>query len=324
MFRFSTALPSPLGFALAALLLAAPPFAGVAVGQDAPFPVIGAKWRALLPPPPPVETPPQAATEMPEEGSLRALALSYREFRRNLSAAAAMQLQEPGQVRALLAHLRIEDENHLIRAWFAHHALAAAETPAYAAGVRSLLETHSETQLRRLLRTEGRFARFRIPGAGAALVRIHGEKQNDKFLLDNVARLLHQTSLAWEGRKWSARESEGHRTLHALAVKLRHLLERARERGVGGGGFIATAHARAYTPADLVLTLAARHILGDSLEEAGKIDHPDAQQCLRWARLNLAQCMVSSHTPAEEAWCAGAHGAAEVSACWRFLLPDER
>ena len=289
---------------LAGLALAA----GSAAARDgAPFAPVGATWRAII------EAPPTRQ----EDDSLAALAQDFLSFRKRLVAAANFRLQSPEHVRTLLAYLHIEDDSRLVRGWFAHHALTAAETPAYIVGVRSLLQTHDSDELLRLLQTERRFARFRIPGAEQALLRIQAEKQGDRLLLQRLTDFLLETAKAWQGRKWGQLRQQREGILPAVLVRLRRLAASA-----GEGGFVGAAHARAYTPTDLILTLAARRILGESLAEVGKIEHPDAVRCLRWARLNLDQCMVSSHTPAEEAWCAGVHGVEEVSACWRFLLPD--
>ena len=283
----------------------------VLAAADAPardggrFPAAGAAWRAIT----------VTAMEQ-EDGTLAVLAQDFLSFRKQVLAAANFPVEQPQHVRELLAHLHIEDEDRLIRGWFAHHALIAAKTPAYIVGVRSLLQTHDNGELLQLLRTERRFARFRIPGAEQALLRIQAEKQGDRILLQRLTDFLLQVAKAWEGRKWGRLEPQQEGVLQAAAVQMRRLAAAAE------GGLVGTAHARSYTPADLILTLAARHILGQPLDEVSRIEHPDATRCLRWARLNLDQCMVSSHTPAEEAWCAGVHGVEEVAACWRFLLPD--
>ena len=300
------------GIRLAALLLAGLVFgaAGAEARDNAPFERVGATWRAI------VETGPIRQAD----DSLVALAQDFLAFRQKLVRAANFRVENPRHVRDLLSYLQIEDERRLIRSWFAHHALTAAETPAYIVGVRSLLETHEADELLELLGTEKRFARFRIPGAEQALERIQAEKQSDRILLQRLTDFLLETARAWHGRKWGQRHDGGGGALPAVLVQMRRLAAHAVD--AGAGGFVGKAQARAYTPTDLILTLAARRILGETLDEVGKIEHPDALRCLRWARLNLDQCMVSSHTPAEEAWCAGVHGVEEVSACWRFLLPD--
>ena len=280
--------------------------AGPAPARDGGrFPAAGATWRAITAPAP-----------VQKDNSLASLAQEFLSFRKKLMTAVHFRLETPRHVRELLAYLHIQDEGRLIRGWFAHQALTAAQTPAYIVGVRSLQQTHDTNHLLRLLQSERRFARFQIPGAEQALLRIRAEKQSDRIVLQRLTDSLLETARAWEGRKWGHRDSGPEEMLQAVAVQLRRLA------AAGEGGFVGTAYARPYTPADLILTLAARHILGQPLNEVSRIEHPDAQRCLRWAQLNLDQCMVSSHTPAEEAWCAGVHGVEEVSACWRFLLPD--
>ena len=259
-----------------------------------------------------------------QSASLSSLAREFLTFRQKIAAAANFRLEEPEHVRYLLSYLHIEDERRLIQSWFAHYALAVADTPAFVVGVRSLLQRHERAYILHLLETERRFARFRIPGVGAALHRIQTEKWRDRAHMQHVARFLLKAAEDWqrfeprEGRATAPPDS-----LQTAFVLLRRLAAHVEDHA-GGGGVVAAAHARgAYTPEDLILTLAARHILGASPGDVSKIDHPDAARCLRWARLDLEQCMVSSHSASEEAWCAGVHGIEEVSNCWRFLLPDE-
>jgi hypothetical protein len=69
-----------------------------------------------------------------------------------------------------------------------------------------------------------------------------------------------------------------------------------------------------------ILVLAARRALGRDLTLAGPAAEP-LTQCLRFARLNLNQCLVQDSSPAHNAYCAGRHGADEVASCidWATL-----
>jgi hypothetical protein len=69
-----------------------------------------------------------------------------------------------------------------------------------------------------------------------------------------------------------------------------------------------------------ILVLAARRALGRDLTLAGPAAEP-LTQCLRFARLNLNQCLAQGAGPANNAYCAGRHGADEVAACIDWATP---
>lgn len=253
-----------------------------------------------------------------ELNSMGTLAQEFLTFRQKLSTAATLPLETPEDVRLLLDYLHVENEKRLIQSWFAHHALIVAETPAYVAGVQTLLQTQTSDQLLHSLRTTRNYARYHIDGVEEAMERLRAEKDDDWQRLLHLTNFLLDTAKKWETRDWGkTRRNSFEDILPSALASLRLFIARAEE-----VRFPRAAHAEIYTPTDLILTLGARHILGTAASIVSEIEHPDALQCLHWARLNLDQCMVSSHTPSEEAWCAGVHGVEEVARCWRFLLPD--
>jgi hypothetical protein len=69
-----------------------------------------------------------------------------------------------------------------------------------------------------------------------------------------------------------------------------------------------------------ILVLAARRVLGRDLTLAGPAAEP-LTQCLRFARLNLNQCLAQDPSDANNAYCAGRHGADEVAACIDWATP---
>lgn len=46
----------------------------------------------------------------------------------------------------------------------------------------------------------------------------------------------------------------------------------------------------------------------------------DNDQCLRWAQLNLDQCLAAARDNQERAYCLGKTGIEERSQCWSALL----
>jgi len=74
-----------------------------------------------------------------------------------------------------------------------------------------------------------------------------------------------------------------------------------------------------------VLEIAARLSLdrsgGQGLIASGLlVTDRQTNQCLRWARLNLAQCVAASRTTAEEAYCTAQHGVNDIANCWGWIV----
>lgn len=253
--------------------------------------------------------------------SMRALAQEFLTFRQRLATAATFPLETPADVRQLLDYLDVENDKRLIQSWFAHHALIVAQTPAYETGVRTLLLSHTPDQLLHSLRTKRHFARYHIDGVEQAMERLRAEKNGDSERLLHLTNFLLETAKKWELHDWGEKRGKNpfDGILPSAIANLRSFISHAEDIR-----FLRHANAEIYTPTDLILTLGARHILGTAASIVQEIEHPEALRCLHWARLNLDQCMVSSHTPSEEAWCAGVHGVEEVAGCWRFLLPDDK
>lgn len=268
-----------------------------------------------------IETSAKVKEEVHED-SFSVLANTFLAFRHKIAQVMRFPLENPSDIRRILSHLQVKDEKQLVQGWFAYNASVVAETPAYVQGIESLLREHTAENLLQRLRTERRFAR-QVPGAEDVLRRLRMEMRDDSLQLQILSQALLDVSEEWKHRKWGALEGDGDgdAVMHAL-VHLRMFIAAA-EKHVGALRFIPDAHAEAYTPTDLILTLGARRILGSRTNEIKAIEHPKAFQCFRWARLNLDQCMVSSYDPSEEAWCAGVHGVEDIAGCWQFLLPDE-
>ena len=260
------------------------------------------------------------AGEDARDESFSILANAFLAFRHKIAQAIDFPLENPRDIRRILSHLQVENEKRLVQSWFAYNASIVVETPAYVEGIESLLGKHTAENLLQRLQTDRRFAR-RISGAEDVLQRLRMEMRDDSLQLQILSQSLLDVSEAWKHRKWGAFEEDDDVVVHALA-HLRMFIAVA-DKHVGALRFIRDAHAETYTPTDLILTLGARHILGVRTNEINAIEHPEAFQCFRWARLNLDQCVASSYDPSEEAWCAGVHGVEDIAECWQFLLPDE-
>lgn len=80
---------------------------------------------------------------------------------------------------------------------------------------------------------------------------------------------------------------------------------------------------------DQVLILAARMALGATEGESSGatfalLQNKTVETCLKFAQLNLNQCMAARRGTAEAAYCAGRHAADEVAGCLDWVLPSYR
>lgn len=256
------------------------------------------------------------------DNSLTGLADMFLTFRHKIAQAIEFPLETPADIRRVLSHLQVENEKQLIQSWFAYNALVVIDTPEYVKGVESLLNEHTAEELLRRLRDEKDFAR-QISGAEDAIQRLRMEMRDDNSQLETLSQSLLDVSDKWKPTQQGALGRVGDAVMLALD-HLRTFIAIA-EKHTDAFRFIRDARAEVYTPADLILTLGARRILGTRMSKVSAkvraIEHPEALQCFRWARLNLDQCIASSHNLSEDAWCAGIHGVQDVAGCWQFLLP---
>ncbi len=71
-----------------------------------------------------------------------------------------------------------------------------------------------------------------------------------------------------------------------------------------------------------ILALGARMQLAQkgSLPDPQGASYADNDQCLRWAQLNLNQCLAAAHDNTERAWCLGNHGIHDRVKCWSWIV----
>ena len=138
-----------------------------------------------------------------------------------------------------------------------------------------------------------------------------------------VGRVLSDRAYAYMERRYGSRlpSDSIENAAQILAA------EAALASGATGGRSYVVPY-RAQGVMQRVLELAARLALdssgGRSMSATGLlIDHQETNQCLRWAHLNLAQCIAAAHTTAEEAYCTGRHGVEEISDCWGWMVDTE-
>ena len=271
---------------------------------------------------------PAAQLSQTSAGALDRLARRYAEFDRALNAAASSRLNTPKEVRRVLRDLRYTKADQIGKGWYAFRAVVAANHPDFARGVRDEIETLGERTVLKQLTGSGSYARS-IAGAQSAAAEVIDAIAEDNQLMASLSERFLSAAREFQNKKWGMTRplSDGKMTAELdadedmadenMADQLAALGRALRE--VAG---ITPAHA--YSPATMerILALGAQRVIGVSPGESQSLMSDRASdKCLKWARLNLNQCLAAAHFPSEEAWCTGKHAIGDVRACWAKALP---
>jgi len=250
------------------------------------------------------------------------LAQDYIQFQNALESAGAAKLDTPRNVRHALEQLRYAEAGRIARGWVAYRALIAADDAEFRRGVQERVTAEGRDDVLKNLTGRGVYAR-RIDGANSASSKVLETIAADNRKMAQLSQRFLSAARDFQMNRWGSLEplpAQKQTDLAALEEGESLLETIGRELSP-----ISTAQA-AYAPLmEQILAVAARHIIdnGDgepARNETFKAD-TDSARCLRWARLNLNQCIAAAHFPSEEAWCTGKHAVEDVRMCWVRVLP---
>lgn len=277
--------------------------------------------RPASPQPPALAAAPQI--ELAGRTGVSQLAQDYVQFQNALERAGAAKLDTPRDVRHVLEQLRYAEPNRIARGWIAYRALIAAEDPEFRRGVQARVAAEGRDKVLRKLTGQGVYAR-RIDGATSASGKVIDAIAADNQKMAQLSERFLSTARHFQMNRWGSLEplpAQDTGTDVAALEDAGGLLAAVKREFA----LISTAEA-SYTPLmEQILAVAARHVIDDAdgkpaLTETFSAD-TDSARCLRWARLNLNQCIAAAHFPSEEAWCTGKHAVEDVRMCWVRVLP---
>lgn len=244
---------------------------------------------------------------------VRQLAGVYLKYDGALAVAEKSKLGTPKEVRRVLKDLRYSEPDSMAEGWYAVQAMTAAQTTAFAQGVRD--EVRRIGQDKMLASLDDPNYVLRLPGADAASTAVLASvaAENDRMLslrkrfLDTAQKFMREKWGMIEPlspAKFAEAESAGKTSLASLLHE-----------------FSPIGEAQAYSPTVMtkILALGARQVVSAPVLPVAQRD--ETSTCLNWARLNLNQCIAAAHFPSEEAWCTGTHAIEEVRSCWASVLP---
>jgi hypothetical protein len=211
--------------------------------------------------------------------------------------------------------------------WIAYSARLVAKNDAFANAVKADVAKDGRAAVMDRITKDAKYV-MGLPGAYAALDQLMDSVSSDTRKMSAVGDRFIKVAYAFQKEKWGYNDKtplpqDMGTPVHAYVIPA----------GFFGDLFSGDSTPAAPKASELgstskrVLQLAASISTGpgpvDSATAMSLTQDKDMTQCLRWAKLNMAQCVAAAHFPSEHAYCTGKHAINEASNCWIKLLPTK-
>lgn len=246
------------------------------------------------------------------------LARSYRVYQRDMQTLQDLSFTDESELDDANELIMSYDPPELTRGWYAYNGIVAARSPGFMAMVRERSRNGGTDSF---LAQAGQNPSYlwSISTETAALDRVLNGIRNDTRDATAVGEVLSSRAYAYMDRRYGTRLPAG---AAPNAAAIRRAERNAVELNPIEANMIVPY--RAQNVMQRVLEIAAQLSVdrgGNRTNAAGLIyAHEETNRCLRWAQLNLAQCLAAVRGPAEEAYCTGRHGVNEVAECWSWMV----
>ena len=279
---------------------------------------------------------------------------AYALYQSDVSALLDAEIGDAAAIDAALERAARHDPARVSRGWIAYGALTAAQSPAFAAGVRSRVRAAGRAPVIRQLRRDLSYARRRPPGSAEAIGLILTAVRADSARIGAAGRRFEAIGEALETGAWTASAERGAREARLRMTGAARLPPEALERlhigplaaspltdanALGGRRFWDALAGRESemqnldpprerrghaATTDRMLTLAGLIIVGADASEAARVnavlDEPRTRDCLALEQLQFRQCASVAHDPSEDALCLARHGLSAPGACFSAML----
>lgn len=256
-----------------------------------------------------------------EDGSnIVALVAEYDSWRRDLIVIAQGDVSS---VSVKHAHQRLASRNYksMAKAWVAYQAAVASRTPAFNKEMQKGAKRNTGKFLATLDTTPDKALQFKSSGkASQAVIRnISAESAQ----LTEMGNSFRKAAIDMQQSKPAS--------LTINKTTMNRFIDPGRGDNLilaGGNGAIhqdPRSNAKARPMLGQMLTLAAHMSVNEptgqsyAASTATLVENKKGERCLKWAKLNLAQCLAATRNTSEEAFCTGRHALSEVSACWSYM-----
>lgn len=209
-------------------------------------------------------------------------------------------MNSPADIDDAIGQLKQWEPNALSDGLIEHKAAAALAAPAFVEGVRAQADAEGADNFLAQLEDNPSSIR-KVSGAKAGLAEVTKSLRADANGLKSVAAKF---STLFESLAAQSGEAMPGNAISDSSATLP----------------FTDSQEAASAINDRILVIAAHRALGREAGPAGAVAEP-LTQCLRFARLNLNQCLAAKPGAAESAYCAGRHGADEVAGCIDWLVP---
>lgn len=249
-----------------------------------------------------------------------ALVGEYNSYRRDLITIAQGDISS---VSVKKAHQRLASRNYksMARAWVAYQAAVASRTPAFNKEIQKKAKRNSARFLASLDAAPDGALQFKSSGPAAQAVIRNISAENAQ--LAEMGNSFRQAAINMQQKKPAA--------LTINKTTMNRFIDPARGdklmlASTGGGMHNdPRSNDKARPMLGQMLTLAAHMSVNEPAGQsyapstATLVENKKGERCLKWAKLNLAQCLAATRNTSEEAFCTGRHGLSEVSACWSYM-----
>lgn len=249
-----------------------------------------------------------------------ALVAEYDSWRRDLIVIAQGDVSS-ASVKKAHQRLASRDYKSMAKAWVAYQAAVASRTPSFNKEIQKKSKRNAGTFLASLDSTPDNALRFKSSGkASQAVIR---NVSAETAQLTEMGNSFRQAAIDMQQSK------------HASLTINKSTMNRFMDPGRGDNLILAgsngainqdpRSNAKARPMLGQMLTLAAHMSVNEptgqsyAASTAMLVENKKGERCLKWAKLNLAQCLAATRNTSEEAFCTGRHALSEVSACWSYM-----
>lgn len=271
---------------------------------------------------------------------------AYALYQTDVSALLNADIESARDVDAALARLQRHDPDRVARGWIAYGALTAAQSPAFAEGVRRDVRETGRGPILTALRTDLYYARRQSAGTPQAIQLILSAASADSLRVDLAGDRFDRFARSSTAQHAAAGDGDlqgAVRLSPAMRDRLRVTAVSARPMSqideFGGRGFWDSLSGREGSAprarngreerdyasvTDHMLTLAAIVAADATSGERRRVnellDEPLTQQCMEMQRLQLRQCLSVSVDGSERSYCLAHHGLSGPGQCFANVV----
>ena len=262
----------------------------------------------------PSKTTPSTAPASPKT-ALASTAAAYKKFQTDVTDVARMRLDKAANLNRAVSLLSSYDGNGLSRGWVASGGEIAAASKPFQATVKKMAQRRDGTKrLFGELKSKPNQIHA-LKGADKAQGDILVSVAEDVAVMRSVAARLLEVAYERTGEEARLASEASNGGLSYASLQAQGMAPSVPARAGGRGWPIMTQMLTAGLHINVEGEAGAPSVDGRSLAT-----NKDSAQCMRWAKLNLDQCLAAARLNTEKAFCLSRHGLEERADCLSVML----